>query len=349
MTDKVKGLVWGCALADALGEFYEGNACVNGEYTLLAKDVNFKNDLNDWTDDTDQLSILMDNLAHNEKINILEFAKQLKYWHLTNFANEFNFERKRHIGMYTNFILSQRSYLQDPVTSCYNSFELMGGNNAANGAIMRNAICGITNDWAFNSINHCIATHPDSRCVASCLLQSYIINCFYLKNNISWRYIRDICRGYINNNPHKNRNMQEFDKFFEIGLKYRSAIQNTSFIEYIKTLEIGNYEINDGQCYTLLCMSLCIIIAVDILRSGITINTDYYVQRITEIISLGGDADTNACTVGSIIGSIIGFKKLPQEWYSKIANPTFLNDKINGFLEKRYPLKISSKDIIERT
>jgi ADP-ribosylglycohydrolase len=334
--DKIKGLVWGSALADALGEFYEGNACINGEYKVLPHEVDFKNERNDWTDDTDQLSILLDNLSNNNmKIQIFELADQFKYWHTTNFKTEFNFERKRHIGMYTNFILSQRAYLQDPINSCRRSFELMGGNNAANGAIMRNSICGITTNWIYNSIQHCIATHPDSRCVASCLLQSYIINCFFNETNIRWQYIYNLCSKYILNNAHTKRNISEFNKFFKIGMDFKEQMDSTKFIEYIKKLDIGNYETNDGQCYTLLCMSLCIIISVDIIHNehNIDIDIDYFTTRISEIISLGGDADTNACVVGSIIGVIIGYENLPNKWYLKIANKEFLDTKLDKFIE----------------
>lgn len=33
-----------------------------------------------------------------------------------------------------------------------------------------------------------------------------------------------------------------------------------------------------------------------------------------DVISRGGDTDTNAAIVGGLIGSIIGFKKLPVEY-----------------------------------
>jgi len=32
---------------------------------------------------------------------------------------------------------------------------------------------------------------------------------------------------------------------------------------------------------------------------------------MAKVIRQGGDTDTNACIVGGVIGSIVGFKKLP--------------------------------------
>lgn len=36
------------------------------------------------------------------------------------------------------------------------------------------------------------------------------------------------------------------------------------------------------------------------------------------VISRAGDTDTNAAIVGGLIGSIIGFKRLPLEYLTKI-------------------------------
>ncbi len=37
---------------------------------------------------------------------------------------------------------------------------------------------------------------------------------------------------------------------------------------------------------------------------------------------MGGDTDTNACIVGGLIGSIVGFKKLPQKYIKKMLDKT---------------------------
>jgi hypothetical protein len=41
----------------------------------------------------------------------------------------------------------------------------------------------------------------------------------------------------------------------------------------------------------------------------------------------GGDTDTNCAIVGSIVGSIIGFKGLPQEYVHKMINLNLSFDK----------------------
>ena len=39
----------------------------------------------------------------------------------------------------------------------------------------------------------------------------------------------------------------------------------------------------------------------------------FYKDTIREVISLGGDTDTNACIVGQLIGSYVGIKNIDRE------------------------------------
>ncbi len=331
---RVYGLVWGAALADALGEFYEGSGTRNGEYIYVPDDIIFKREKQDWTDDTDQLLLLLDSILEgNGVVDAKCLARHLKDWHLNNNNQHYDVVRERHIGMYTNFVLSQRDFLSDPIGSCHESYVKLGADNASNGSLMRNAICGITSDWINNTIIQCRVTHPDIRCILSCLVQSYIIHCAFHRKIILWGYILGVCRTYLNDNinPDTNRKFKDFQKFFRMGMQY--AQYKDSFLKYIKQLNIGNYEVNDGQSYSLLCMTLCMVAIIDIVRSSAIAPSTYYETRIKEIISLGGDADTNATVVGAIIGCYHGIKCLPQQWIGKIENAAFLQEKIKLFVE----------------
>jgi ADP-ribosylglycohydrolase len=42
-----------------------------------------------------------------------------------------------------------------------------------------------------------------------------------------------------------------------------------------------------------------------------------YVTIVKDIISRAGDTDTNGAIVGGIVGSILGFKKLPKQYLMK--------------------------------
>jgi ADP-ribosylglycohydrolase len=53
------------------------------------------------------------------------------------------------------------------------------------------------------------------------------------------------------------------------------------------------------------------------------LGSDFYKNEIEWVISRAGDTDTNACIVGGLLGSVIGFTKLPAEYLKKIFTLRF--------------------------
>ena len=47
-------------------------------------------------------------------------------------------------------------------------------------------------------------------------------------------------------------------------------------------------------------------------------SSQIYEQSVRKVMRQGGDTDTNCAIVGSLIGSIVGFKGLPQEFVRKV-------------------------------
>lgn len=45
-----------------------------------------------------------------------------------------------------------------------------------------------------------------------------------------------------------------------------------------------------------------------------------YKDAIYQVIRLGGDSDTSACIVGSVIGALHGIEGIPKEWVDKVRN-----------------------------
>lgn len=52
-------------------------------------------------------------------------------------------------------------------------------------------------------------------------------------------------------------------------------------------------------------------------NSETNLNANLYTEIIAAIIKKGGDTDTNAAIVGGLLGSLIGFKKLPNKYKQK--------------------------------
>ncbi len=75
-------------------------------------------------------------------------------------------------------------------------------------------------------------------------------------------------------------------------------------------------------------------------------NGDLYKSVIKSIISEGGDTDTNACIAGGLIGALIGFSKLPNE-YKLTLLKVELGKNERRRNEKMYEPKNGFRDIIK--
>lgn len=57
-------------------------------------------------------------------------------------------------------------------------------------------------------------------------------------------------------------------------------------------------------------------------------------ECMAEVLSIGGDTDTNACIVGAMIGAYVGYDALPEEWKNKVEN---FDAKSAGGIERNTP------------
>lgn len=54
-----------------------------------------------------------------------------------------------------------------------------------------------------------------------------------------------------------------------------------------------------------------------------TFNEQTYSGYIKDVLSRGGDTDTNAAIVGGMLGAIVGFKNLPKKYLKKMMAVRF--------------------------
>jgi ADP-ribosylglycohydrolase len=345
-----KGLIWGLILGDALGRHYKGDKLVDDAYTIEWSEVEFKEDpgFNEWTGVGDQMLVLMESIAQTRGpiVNCFILANKLKNWQDKG-LDELP-PKEKHLGMCLNFTLKQAGYLQNPIKSCKQSYLTMGADTALNESLFRNPICGITKEWYRNSLVQTALTNFDSRCVAACLVQSYIIHSISTKIPINWGYINSVCqRVIINQKIKKSANILEFNSHWHIALNYKNIVEQgqsgaeSCFLSFIKKLNIGNYGVEENQSYVLLGMVLCIVIVIDIkytrVKKTTPIDAEYFMRRVREVISAGGDATANGAMVGAIIGLHVGHQKLPEEWLCMIAHRDWVATKINDFIAGRFP------------
>ncbi len=333
MDDKIKGLVYGSIIGDIAGIPFKGkNAQQNHEYGEFNG--------GDWTGITDRTTIIIDAMLDAQKhskeyINIFYLAERYHEWQDKGII-ELPPRQTRHIGMNLNFVLKQKDYLTNPINSSCRSYKLTGGDSATNDALVCNAICGIKKKWYKNTILHTIITTYDSRCLSACVVQSNIIYSIFWRKPINWTSLNALCQKLIVNQKfRKTNNLIEYNNHWHIALNYSNFIrickEDDPFESFLEKLNIGDYNANDAQSYSLLGMVLSMVIVIDIqgeISAGRCPDEEYYIRRVSQLAARGGDATSNCAIVGAIIGAFIGFKKLPQEWIKKINNTAWLDLKL---------------------
>lgn len=340
MENKVKGLIYGAIIADIVAKPYRNKDYSSG-YRVTPKDIDFTE--KDWSSVSDMLILVLQTITESmEYINCFRLANLLKEWQEKGIIDLP--QKEKYIGMQLNFILNQKSYLNNPIQSSKNSYKRTGAESAMNDALFSNAVCGLLRNWHKNTILHTVITTYDSRCVVSCIIQSYIINCIFYGKQINWQYLNPICQKIIvTHKIQKTQNLLEYNKHWHLALNYKNYIKNhmdddeSYYLSFLKKLNIGNYSNNDTQNYVMIGFVLSIVIVIDIqhqLECGHTVNGDYYKKIIQETASCGGDSVANCSIVGAIIGVMIGCNKLPLDWLKKIPHKDWLEYKIKPFISK---------------
>jgi len=67
---------------------------------------------------------------------------------------------------------------------------------------------------------------------------------------------------------------------------------------------------------------------IDTLEAAIwcLLNTDDYTDAVLKAVNLGGDTDTTACVTGGLAGLLYGFNEIPQVWIGELARKEDIED-----------------------
>ena len=303
--NKLYGLVYGCALGDAVGLQYEG--CDKEYITRVISTLTIKTqgywhgvELGDWSDDTDHLVLLLETLTeNNNNFNSCIFAKKLKYWRKNGFP-ELGDTVGMGLGQYTGRLLSDLDFEKHPIQTSKKIYEQLGSNRAPNGALMRTGIMAFSTNWAEDTILQCKTTHYDSRCIKSCLVLAYICRCFIYNHKIRWTIIKNI--------------LDDFPYWSELTL------------DIDKVLPALNLDGEDrGYTYKSLACALYVLRIIQY-------KTVDFKKIMQSIIQEGGDTDTNCAISGQILGVYLGYDNLPTDWLNLLKNKKWLDAKLNKYL-----------------
>ena len=301
--DKVKGVIYGQAIGDALGLGTEGMTdediawkYPNGisHYSDIFQDRHRKRwKIGDWTDDTDMMLCIANAVIKDKGVNLTSIARNFKEW-----ADG----EPMGIGETTYKVLSFGDYVEKPFDASKMLWEMSHQQSAANGGVMRTSIVGLFPKAVEEcAVNICRLTHYDPRCVGSCAIVSLLIHSLvYEEEKLSYHKIVDIAQRYDS----------RIREYIDLSL-------NTD----IRALELQDW---DSVGYTL-----------KTLAAGLWAywNAPSFEGGLLSVVRAGGDADTNAAVACAILGAKYGISAIPQEYIDGLIYKEQLDEVVSGMVE----------------
>eukprot|EP00438_Fugacium_kawagutii_P003368 Skav228249 [mRNA] locus=scaffold3112:219765:221879:+ [translate_table: standard] len=312
LIDKIRGVIWGAALGDAVGlstEFMEKSEAARAypepqglSPASRIEDRHRKRwDPGDWTDDTDQMILLLDALIEGRGLlSTVGFAKALKRWRNSGFP-ELGDSSGLGVGQTVNAVLEHPAFLTAPDIAADVTWRQTGCSLAANGAIMRCAAAGLFCFWnerlvKYNAAASASVTHADPRCLSSCICIALLLANILVGHGISGAdQRRELAVSIALQASHflEGGDVDELLRYVDVAL------------DGLEHLELSSGGI--GYTYKPLGAAMWAFIHCDDFKAA--------VQAIT---MEAGDADSNATVAGALLGARLGFSQLPQDWLNEL-------------------------------
>jgi len=289
------GALYGQAIGDALGAFYEFSGNLQPGEKASYKDDRLGK-AGDWTDDTEQAIVLLKSFTEEpddkDKIPLI-IAEGFQTW---------LHENGRGCGNLTAEILTNALYGMEPLGVAKEVWENGGKKSAPNGGVMRMVGVPLVKPWDLGwvikmSALGCQTTHADPRCIASVVSASVACASLLRGESISDAIAQGTEEGVLIEpriEPYLNMSMKELD----LGGK--------------------------GIGYTFKCVGAGFWALREFQRRTVEKHDDRWPGRfegiLNDIIRERGDTDTNACVAGALMGAHIGYGNLPKKLVAGLQN-----------------------------
>lgn len=314
-------------------------------FTLLSPATPFREDSHrdkftpgDWTDDTDQSLLLILSWLHSfndedeskkGKLNEHDVAERIRSWTVQGLRALD--KPPLGIGQTIGRVVLNPSYLEDPVKIATDVWVKSNRNAAPNGSLMRTHPIGVI--YYEESENEVFeiatrvgrVTHVDPRCVVSCCVQVGLVGGI-LRGEISreedidglieraWEWVK-ARKEYVN--PEGGETSEE--------LLSREEFRRHCYAETLEELQLDDAR---KMGYVYKCLGSAILTlrkamrreAAEVIPSGAKMFEDLIVDLVME----SGDADTNACVAGALLGAWVGYDRLPQYWVGGLHDREWL-------------------------
>lgn len=332
--DRVKGLIYGNCIGDAIGlatEFMNkdeaarvyGSKVADGTYEYADMHMDMHRHRwakGDWTDDSDQMLLLLRSLVqHDGRIVPADFGAKLVYWMHNGFP-ELGDQAGCGVGYTVMSVLTHRLFKTDPNAASLAVWEKSGRALAANGAVMRTSIMAVPH---FDDLDRMVddtvkmarVTHSDPRSVASCVAATTAL-------------------ALMLQGQHRAADGDDFDT---------EALTAAALAQATKHLPTGcdapadsafGYHVEEARRELARHCTVTDVrdLALDAPKAiGYTlkcVGSGFWALRsakdfrrtMGELVAEAGDADTNGAVAGAMLGCRLGFKKLHEQAGSWVDN-----------------------------
>lgn len=305
--DKIRGVIYGQAIGDALGlatEFMSKTEVLKAypegvkSYADIQEDEHTNRwEKGDWTDDTDQMLCILDAILEYKELSLTGVCQNFMSW----FHGE-----PLGIGNTVYSVLNDPQFLIDPQGVSKKVWEESERQSAANGGVMRTSILGV---WDFtdkekviqNAKDICTVTHYDPRCVASCVAISLAISLLLMGSEKPPSIVAacisqasQFATGIVDQLENIPKQIEELmlDEYDSIGYTFKATQAGFWALAYAES----------------------------------------FLHGIQSVIMEGGDADTNAAVAGAVLGAKFGYNGIPAPLIEGLVHRKDLDDKIQALL-----------------
>lgn len=354
--DRIVGCLFGSALGDAIGLYTEFLSADTARLTYLSQKFTlcppseatpFRRDAHrnpnvpgEWTDDTDHAMCILLSFLHKDgkEMDPKDFASRLHIW--VRMGLRALDTLPLGLGHTVGAIVRNQTYLTDPEGTARKHWQHSNYKVAPNGSIMRTHPLGLmcinkTLEETFQiAADYSVVTHVDPRCIISCAIGTALIRGLIRQEICKEEHIDDIVgKGIAWYSAYRLRRIEK-----DASRKDEPELDLEELNKHVKANDLTELELDDmykmgytyktfGSGIHLLRLAMRKVAASE---SILSTQTSIFETLITDLIMRGGDADTNACFAGALLGAYLGYKALPSHWRDGLKHGDWLMGKAEG-------------------
>ena len=251
------------------------------------------------------------------------------------------------LGRLVSSVVSTKGFPDDPASVAREYWIKTGRTVAPNGSLMRTHPVGVMGVWKGEEETFEVAaglsrtTHVDLRCVVACVIGSGLVRGLVrgevvdeggidgvVERGVEW------VRGLEKGEGDPELDVEELGRY--VGAGVGSGDGTGSGDDVLEALKLDD-PAAIGYVYKTLGSGVMLLRLamrrVADSKGSLLAKDKLFEELITDLIMRGGDADTNACFAGAVLGAYLGYGKLPDHWKHGLLHGEWLMGKADAICQ----------------